>query len=268
MRITSTYITVDGIKIYCETNGGPAEKGTIVCLGSAGRDTRQFHGLMEALREHFEVVAFDMPGHGKSWPLKGNKAIDEFHAYGDFILKTVDALPVKNPVYVGCALGGNMGFYLAQRQQTRAVVAMAGSDYSPNVNPAVAELLNHPYCSVQHSHLDFTDSLIGNAAPPENRDFILWGVCTEIGVAKAADYAGVYNGFDVRADMGRITCPVLMLRGAEDWTTHDESLHETMSRLTAAAKLDYKVLPGVGHYAVQEMPQLIAETIRDFLRNS
>ena len=256
MNITSRYITINGIKIYCETNNGPAGNGVIVCLGSAGRETRQFHGLMDALSEEYEVAAFDMPGHGKSWPLKGNTAIGEFRAYGDFMLETVAAMGIRNPVYIGCALGGNMVFYLAQHGpargvEARALVAMAGLDYSPNVNPAVAEMLNHPYCSVQHSHLDFTEALIGGAASPENKEFILWGVRTETGVVKAADYAGVYNGFDVREGMGTITCPVLMLRGEQDWTTHDKSLRETMARLTAA-RLEYKVLPGLGHYAVQE----------------
>lgn len=266
--ITAKYLVVNGIKVCCETNNGSAKNGTVVCLGSAGRDTRQFHGLMEALRDRFEVVAFDMPGHGKSWPLKGNRAISQFQQYGDFIIEVVKELGIENPIYLGCALGGNMVFYISQRQRCRAIVTMAGGDYTPTVDKSVTDLLNHPYCNVQYSHLDFTESLIGSAASPDNKDFILWGVFSECGVVKAADYAGVYNGFDVRDGMKNITCPVLMLRGEEDWTAVESNLMAIMGRMSGAKKKDYKILPGVGHYGPQEAPQMIADIVAGFVNGN
>lgn len=265
MSIISSYLRVHGVKIYCETNNGPASNGTIVCFGSAGRDTRQFHGVMDSLKDDFEVIAFDMPGHGKSWPLKENKAIAEYHEYGDFIIDTVAELRVKNPIYVGFALGGNMVFYLAQKQQVRAIVAMAGADYTPTVHSSVAELLNNPYCSVQYSHLDFTDSLIGSETSQKDREFILWGVCSETGITKVADYAGVYNNFDVRDAMKTIQCPVLMLRGEEDWTVTDNKFEAVIGRLSNAKKVVRKTFPGLSHFNPQESPGMVTDAIRDFL---
>lgn len=264
--ITSRYVTVDGVKVYVETNNGPREKGVAVCFGSAGRESRQYHGMMEYLERDLEVVAFDMPGHGKSWPLPGNRCLDEYHAYCDFIIDALRVLEIENPICIGCALGGNVVFYLAQRIPVRAIVSMAGTDYSPHVDKSVSDNLDHPYCSVQHSHIDFTDSLIGSATTPEDRDFILWGVLTEIGRVKVADYGGVYNGFDVRGDMDKVLCPVLVLRGGEDWSVRDEAFQPMLGRLVNASEVQYTVLPGLAHYNPQESPQLVSDTLLAFLR--
>ena len=263
--ITSSYIEVEGTKIFVETNNGPRDKGIVVCFGSAGRESRQFHGMMECLENDYEVIAFDMPGHGKSWPLKGNDLLTEYHDYCDFIIEALKILEIKNPICVGCALGGNAVYYLAQRIPVRAIVSMAGTDYSPHVDKSVSDNLDHPYCSVQHSHIDFTDSLIGSATTPEDREFILWGVHTEIGKVKAADYGGVYNGFDVRSDMDKITCPVLIMRGGEDWSVRDEAFSPILGRLTSAIDVEYVVLPGLSHYNPQEAPRLVSDKILAFV---
>lgn len=266
--ITSRYIPVNGIKIFVETNNGPRSGGTMVCFGSAGRESRQYHAMMDCLADTMEVLCFDMPGHGKSWPLPGNECLTEYHAYCDFIIDALNALHVENPICVGCALGGNVVFYLAQRIRVRAIVSMAGTDYSPHVDASVSDNLDHPYASVQHTHIDFTDSLIGSATTEEDRQFILWGVMTEVGKVKRADYGGVYNGFDVRADMDKVTCPTLVLRGSEDWTVRDEAFSPMLHRLVNAAPLQYTVLPGVAHYNPQEAPRLVCDTILDFLRST
>lgn len=264
--ITSRYVEVQGVKIFVETNNGPKENGVMVCFGSAGRETRQYHAMMDYLDDQLEAICFDMPGHGKSMPLKGNECLSEFHEYCDFIIETLRILEIEKPICIGCALGGNVVFYLAQRIPVRAIVSMAGTDYSPHVDASVIDNLDHPYASVQHTHIDFTNSLIGSATKQEDRNFILWGVMTEIGRVKKADYGGVYNGFDVRADMDKITCPTLVLRGGEDWSVRDEAFNPMLSRLTNASSVQYTILPGVAHYNPQEAPKLVSDTIMNFIK--
>ncbi|MBQ9326977.1 MAG: alpha/beta hydrolase [Solobacterium sp.] len=266
--ITSRYVSVNGVTIFVETNNGPREEGVMCCFGSAGRETRQFHGMMDALEDKLEVIAFDMPGHGKSWPLEGLKCLDTPTSYCEFIIDVFKELNIENPICIGCALGGNVCFYLAQHYPVRAIVSMAGTDYSPFVSQAVIDNLDHPYASVQHTHIDFTDSLIGSNVSKENRDFILWGVMTEIGRVKRADYGGVYNGFDVREDMKKITCPALVIRGADDWSESEEMHKPVLERLSNSSHLEYQVLPGISHYNPQEDPELISNVILKFLKDA
>ena len=57
----------DGRRIFVETAG---EGPPLLCLHTAGADSRQFRGLLEDPRvtDHHRVVAFDMPWHGRSDP--------------------------------------------------------------------------------------------------------------------------------------------------------------------------------------------------------
>ena len=56
--------------IFTESSGA----GTpLLCLHTAGADTRQFHGVMTdlALRTSWRMIGFDMPSHGRTMPPTG-----------------------------------------------------------------------------------------------------------------------------------------------------------------------------------------------------
>src|SRR6266702_2481483 len=57
-------------RIYVEEAGDGIP---LVCLHTAGSDTRQFRGILNnaAILERFRVIAFDLPWHGKSSPPVG-----------------------------------------------------------------------------------------------------------------------------------------------------------------------------------------------------
>ena len=264
MAITGGYIMVKGIKIYYEKNNGPTDKGTIVCLHTAGRESRQYHGMMDIFADKYDMIAFDMPAHGKSWPLPGNKAINEYHAYGDFVWAFIETMNIENPIIIGCSVGGNMVYYMAQKYPVKAIVSMQGSDYTPHIDSSMSDLLNHPYCSVQYSHFDFSESLIGCDAPEAAKEFILWGVCQEIGITKKADL-GLYNDFDVREGMKNITCPVLLIRGEDDWAVPESECQEVMQRLVNAKKIMWKSIPRLGHFIAVEAPEIVCEAIEEFI---
>ena len=58
MAITGGYINVNGVKTYYETNNGPHNpKGTIIALHTAGRETRQYHGMMEYWADQYTVCS-------------------------------------------------------------------------------------------------------------------------------------------------------------------------------------------------------------------
>lgn len=265
MAISGSYIMVEGVKIYYETNNGPADKATIVCLHTAGRDCRQYHDMMDIFADKYNMVAFDMPAHGKSWPLPGNKAIDEYHAYGDFAWAFVEAMGIANPIVIGCSVGGNMVYYIAQHYPVKAIVSMQGSVYIKAIeNNIMVDLLDHPYVSPQYSHFDFSESQIGRNAPQAARDFILWGVCQEIGRTKKADLS-VYNNYDVRDGQKNITCPVMVVRGEDDWNVPESVCREAMAGLVNAKKVVFKPIPGYGHFIAVEAPEILCEALEEFV---
>jgi pimeloyl-ACP methyl ester carboxylesterase len=265
MSIVGRYVVINGVKTYYEENENMGQH-TVICIHIAGRESRQYHGMMDYLNGKQHLIAIDMPAHGKSWPLKGNKAIVDSTEYGDFIWDFIQTLGIKNPVVMGCSLGGNIVYELAQRHPVYAIISLQGADYTPSISEVSRALMNHPYVSLQHSHMDYSDSLIGSNPDPGARDFILWGVSQEISITKKADLT-MYTGFDVRDTMHKITCPVLVVRGEDDWIVDEASVQGTLARITNAKKLVYKPLPGIGHFPAVEQPVTLSKVVDEFLIN-
>ena len=264
MAITGHYITVSGIKTYYETNNGPSDKCTMLCIHTAGRETRQYHAMMEIFADKYQVIALDMPAHGKSWPLPGNKAFTKRDDFSAFIWSFMQTIGIADAIVVGCSLAGNIVYHVAQEYPVKAIVSLQGVDYTPGASDVALAVMGHPHVSVQHSHMDYSASLVGQDPDPGAKDFVLWGVSQEIAVTKKGDLS-IYNGFNIIDNMPKITCPVLAFRGLDDWLVDEEAVQATVSRLTNARKVVYKQVPGVGHFPSLEKPQAVCDAIEEFL---
>lgn len=271
MAIRGAYVNVKGIQTYYETNDGPKNPhGTLVCLHTAGRDTRQYHGLMEYFQDKYNVVAFDFPAHGKSWPLPGLTGIKTKEEYGEFTWAFIQELGIDDPIVVGCSVAGNMVYYLAENYPVRAMVSMQGSPQILAMQTSygtTVDLLDNPYVSCQHSHWDFSESLMGKNCPKEAHDLIMWGVCQEIGRTKKCDLS-LYNNYDVTADLGKITCPSLLIRGLDDWNVPDHYYETAIKGMVNCPKLEWKKVEGYGHFIAVEAPEIVGELIDNFLNEA
>lgn len=263
MAIIGRYITVNGINTFYEENT-PVNEFSIVSIHIAGRESRQYHEMMDYLEGRVHLIAIDMPAHGKSWPKKGCRPICSSTEYGDFAWDFSQARRLEKPVFMGCSLGGNIVYEIAQRHPVNGIISLQGADYTAVISPVSRAFMNHPYVSLQHSHLDYSHSLAGRKLAETAKDFILWGVCQEIPPTKKADLT-MYNGFDVRAGMKDITCPVLVVRGEDDWIVDEESVQDTLSRLTGTKNLIFKKIPGVGHFPAVECPHELGDAVLEFL---
>ena len=86
-------------RIYFEEAG---QGIPLVCLHTAGADGRQYRHVMNdaAITQHYRVIAFDMPWHGKSLPPPGWQR-EEYRltmlGYTDLILTVCRALALERP---------------------------------------------------------------------------------------------------------------------------------------------------------------------------
>ena len=69
--------------------------------------------MMELWEDQYNVVAFDMPAHGKSWPLPGNVGITDYKEYGKFVWDFIQTMNITDPIVIGCSVAGNMVYYIA-----------------------------------------------------------------------------------------------------------------------------------------------------------
>ena len=105
-------LDIDGAqqRVYVEEAG---EGVPLLCLHTAGSDTRQFRDLLndQSVTDRFRVVTFDLPWHGKSSPPKGWQRRSyrlTAAAYLETVLTMIEALALDRPVVVGCSIGGKL----------------------------------------------------------------------------------------------------------------------------------------------------------------
>ena len=119
-------------RIYVEEAGHGIP---LVCLHTAGSDGRQFRHLLcdPAVTDHFRILAFDLPWHGKSTPPVGweNETYElTTDGYKELVRTFCAAMNVDNPVVMGCSMGGRVVLHLAMDHPDdyRAVIALEGAD--------------------------------------------------------------------------------------------------------------------------------------------
>ena len=145
-HITGRYIFIDPpvwgrTKTFVETSGdGPIP---IVFLHTAGSDSRQYHGVMndERMRRKCTMYAFDLPGHGRSFPgsnyIPGNHTNNE-EAYVGSIREVVKVLRLKKPIICGASMAGQVCVAVAIRAEevgAGGTIPLQGCDFRYVVTP-------------------------------------------------------------------------------------------------------------------------------------
>ena len=105
-------------KVFYEKSG--EGKQEIVFLHTAGSDSRQYHGVMNdaRMRERCTMYAFDLPGHGRSFPSR--KYFPGAHtntedSYVGCIASFVKALNLNKPIICGASMAGQVCLAVAIR---------------------------------------------------------------------------------------------------------------------------------------------------------
>ena len=103
---------------------------------TAGSHGVQWRHLLEcsAITEHFRLIAYDLPFHGKSVPPTAREWWAEpYRLDGEFLrsvpLALADALALDRPAFMGCSVGGLLALDLAARHpdRFRAVISLEGA---------------------------------------------------------------------------------------------------------------------------------------------
>ena len=81
----------------------------------------------------------------------------------------------------------------------------------------------------------------------------------------ASEFRASASRRDLTSSLSRIKCPVLVIHGTEDPAF---SVEETFAWASCIPGAKVEILPGVGHFVTEEVPELTAELIRDFMRQT
>jgi len=162
-------------RIYYEEAG----RGTpLVLLHTAGADSRQFHDLLSDLEiaDHWRILAFDLPFHGRSTPAHGwwqtpyRLTAD---TYAHWCVTFIREVAVRRAVVMGSSMGGAMAVYLAARHRTevRAAIGLEAPDRSPG---RLNRFLNNPQVNQACFIPTYVYGLMSPLSPEEQRRRAWW----------------------------------------------------------------------------------------------
>jgi len=243
----------------------------LVCLHTAGSDSRQFRHLMTdpSITDHYRVLAFDMPWHGKSNPPIGWREIEyklTTGLYKETVVAFCQAMELNQPAIMGCSMGGRIVLHLALEypDDYRAVIALEGAD---RLEPYYdTEWLHRPDVNGGEVAAGFVSGQIAPQSPSEYRWETLWAYMQGgPGVFKGDLYFYWVDGhFDDRSvQIDTTRCPIYLLSGEYDSSCTPERTRDTAERIRGSKAV---VMKGMGHFPMSENPALFREHILPVLK--
>ena len=235
----------------------------LLCLHTAGSDGRQYRGLLNDTRitDHYRVIVFDMPWHGKSSPPEGYQN-EEYKLtsrdYVRMILEIADALELDRPVVMGCSIGGRIVLYLAH-QHAKRFRAIIGLETAAHVAPYYdVSWLHRGDVHGGEVSAGVVSGLVAPTAPDNHRWETLWHYLQSgPGVFKGDLHFYKVDG-DIRDRVDRIdgrTTPLYLLTGEYDYSCTSEGTLDVAKRTGAQAT----IMKGLGHFPMSEDPPRFIE---------
>jgi pimeloyl-ACP methyl ester carboxylesterase len=254
-------------RIYFEEAG---QGIPLLCLHTAGSDTRQFRGLLNdpAITRDYRVIAFDLPWHGKSsppvsWQNEEYQLTIEF--YTAIIRAVAAALQLDRPVVMGCSIGGRIVLNLAvdHAREFRAIIGLQSSAY---VEPYYdTSWLHRPDVHGGEVAAGYVSGLMAPMSPEEERWETLWHYMQSgPGVFKGDLHFYKFEG-DIRDRIGRIdtsVAPLYLLTGEYDYSASPRHTREAADHIKGAK---VTIMERLGHFPMSENPALFLSYQRPVL---
>lgn len=247
-------------RIYFEEAGAGIP---LVCLHTAGAHASQYRHLLcdQRVTDHFRVLAFDLPWHGKSNPPPGwhrETYTLSSDAYVEIIMAFIAALALDQPVVMGCSMGGRVVVRLAAEHahRLRAVIGLEASDHpTPWYDDAWLE-------APEFEHGDFCAALVSGLVAPTSPDETRWETLWHYQQSGPGVFRGDMHFFrtdseyrERSAGIDTDACQVHLLTGEYDYSCTAESTHATAARINGATAT---TMTGLGHFPMSEDPAQFA----------
>lgn len=235
----------------------------LVLLGSLGSDRSMWDAQVRDLAVDHRVVAVDHRGHGGSEIVPGPCTIAELA--GD-VLAVLDTVGVERFHVAGLSLGGALAQWLAVHQASRvesaALLCTAAKFGEPSGwTERAAAVREGGTAAVADAVVARWITPAGAEADPAHvarlKEMVL--------ATSAEGYAAcceALSGWDGRADLGKITCPTLVVAGDEDPSTPPEVLREIADGVPGST---FVTLSPAAHVPTVEIPDRVSEVLREHL---
>lgn len=251
--------------VYSEECGA-ADAPALLMLHTAGSDARQWHGLMaqQELREQWRMLAFDLPGHGRS-PLPAGQAnwtwrLDQ-NQYIDWVLRYLDAMELERVALMGCSMGAAIGLPLLARYPDRflGAVLLETPYHSPGRR---SPFLNHAQVHGARLSAAWVGALLSPHTPASGRDHATWIYSQAAPSVYDGDLAFYSDQFDAHqhtADIDTQRTPLWLFTGDYDYSATPADTQRVAQEIAGA---QFQEMPGFGHFPMVENPDALLPFLR------
>ena len=246
---------------------GPENRPVVIFIHGFPFNKSMWDFQLETLKEHYRVIAYDVRGHGKSEPGKGDFSIDLF---ADDLIHFMDELAIDTAIVCGLSMGGYIALNAIERYPSRFTGLILCDTQSKADNSEAREKRMKAIESIRVNGLEhYAEESIKNL-------FAFLSFTT-----KREEIAAVKNMIlkttvetiiktlhalagrkDMSAKLGEIKVPVLIMVGKKDIITPPEKsefMHEKIEDSTLEL-IDY-----AGHLSNLENPEDFNRNLKKFL---
>jgi len=259
-------IKTNGIQMNYELSG---KKGNpvVVLSHSLASSLVMWNPQMDVLNSHFQVLRYDMRGHGKSDITSGPYTL-EFLA--DDVIGLLDALKIDRVHYVGLSIGGMIGQSLALNHAHRLrslALCDTAAVFPAEAQPLWQERIDKALSKGMEVQVDetmerwFTPSFLKQRPPMVEiirKEILVTSVQGYIGCAEAIRKLNYLDR------LSEIKLPTLIMVGEDDPGTPvsaSEAIHQHLSN----SKLF--ILPSARHLSNIEQAKAFNEILLKFLKD-
>ena len=269
-EIRSGYAQVNGARLYYEVAGA----GTPLLMIHAGiADCRMWQNEFTALRDAFQVIRFDMRGHGRSLPVPGDYNIQ------DDLRALLQALDVEPPlILMGCSIGAGlaMDYAFCHADEVQALILVGGApgDLELDVEEPAALFAQSESAMragdvEQVAELDMRIWFDGFGRVPQQVNQAARKQAYEM-ARRVTEHELQGIGTHVRKSFAKtgserladLTMPTLLVIGENDLPYLVAAADYMLERLPRARKC---LLPDAAHLPNMEHPQRFQAALRGFL---
>jgi pimeloyl-ACP methyl ester carboxylesterase len=259
-RYLHLHLAGEDHRIYFEEAG---QGIPLVCLHTAGSDSRQYHHLMNDpdVVGHFRVIAFDMPYHGRSnppgrwWESQYRLTTDK---YATTIIEFCRALGLDQPVLMGSSMGGAIVLEMAYRHadELRAVIGLESTARAKN---RFNVYTHHPRVHGGEMTATWTYGLMAPQSPERYKRETWWGYAQGAPGVYQGDtyfYSVDWDASDRVSEIDTSKCPVFLLTGEYDFSCTPEDTERTAKDIPDG---EYTLMTEIGHFPMSENPARFKE---------
>ena len=214
---------------------GPPDAPLVVLSNSLGTTLSMWDAQAAALAPDFRVLRYDTRGHGGSGPCGDACTLD---VLGGDVLRLLDALDIERAHFCGISMGGLTGLWLGVHagQRLRSLVvansaACIGSAAAWNERAALVEANGMDEVAKGAAGRWFTPAF------SERAPGVVAALADGLRRCDAAGYAACCRalaGADLRASLGAIAVPTLLIGGRHDPVTTVADLEFMRERIPGA----------------------------------